>query len=183
MLGIFSAIIVVLQLLSYTVKIGTFNLSLVLVPIVLAAVLFGPRYGAILGGVFGLVTLIAGIVGLDTGAFVLWTANPVLTSAIALLKAIAAGFLAGAVALPLKKRNLFVAVLSAAIVAPVINTAIFCAFMLLFFRDTLVIWAGGTDIIYYTIFIMTGVNFLIELGINMFLSPAIMGIIKAVRKL
>jgi len=53
-LGLFTAVTIVLQLLSYVIKIGTFNLSLVLIPIVLAAVLYGPKYGAVLGGVFGL---------------------------------------------------------------------------------------------------------------------------------
>ena len=43
LLGMFTAITVVLQLMSYLVKIGTFNLSLVLVPIVLAAVMYGPK--------------------------------------------------------------------------------------------------------------------------------------------
>ena len=47
--AILMAIIVVLQLLSYVIKIGTFNLSLVLVPIVVGAVLFGKKTGAFLG--------------------------------------------------------------------------------------------------------------------------------------
>ena len=47
-IGMFGAVIVVLQLLSYVVKIGTFNLSLVLIPLVLAAYLFGPKTGAVL---------------------------------------------------------------------------------------------------------------------------------------
>ena len=70
-LGLFAAIIVVLQLLSYTIKIGTFNLSLVLIPIVLAAVLYGPKYSAILGGVFGLVVTLASAFGLDAGGNIL----------------------------------------------------------------------------------------------------------------
>ena len=42
-LGVFAAVIVVLQLLSYSIKVGPFNLSFVLIPIVLGAVLYGPK--------------------------------------------------------------------------------------------------------------------------------------------
>ena len=52
-LGMFAAVIVVLQLLSYAIKIGAFNLSLVLIPIVLGAYLYGAKTGAVLGGIFG----------------------------------------------------------------------------------------------------------------------------------
>ena len=68
-LGMFAAVTVVFQLLSYAVKIGTFNLSLVLIPIVLGAYLYGVRVGAILGGVFGLVVTICCFAGLDTGGY------------------------------------------------------------------------------------------------------------------
>ena len=51
-MAVLSAIVVVLQVISYSIKIGTFNLSLVLIPIVLAGVLFSPKESAFLGGVF-----------------------------------------------------------------------------------------------------------------------------------
>ena len=51
--SLLAALIVVLQLMSYGIKIGTFNLSLVLIPLVVGGVLFGVRSGALLGGIFG----------------------------------------------------------------------------------------------------------------------------------
>ena len=75
-----------------------------------------------------------------------------------------------------------VAVLLAGITAPVVNTGVFCIGMLLFFRGTLQAWAAGSDLFNYIIFGLTGVNFLIELGINMVFSPAIVTIIRAFRK-
>ena len=70
-LGLFTAVIIVLQMLSYTIKIGQFNLSFVLVPIILAAVLYGPVTGGFMGLVFGVVTYICSVAGLDAGGNVL----------------------------------------------------------------------------------------------------------------
>ena len=53
--------------------------------------------------------------------------------------------------------------------------------MVLFFKDTLLIWAGDTNVLYYIIFGIVGVNFLIELGLNMVLSPAVVRIIQIVK--
>ena len=66
--GVFAAIIVVLQLLSYTLKIGTFNLSLVLIPIVFGAYLYGPKTGAVLGGIFGCILAILNFFFMAVGA-------------------------------------------------------------------------------------------------------------------
>ena len=182
-LAIFTAITVVLQFLSYFVKIGTFNLSLVLIPIVLAGVLYGPRYGAFLGAAFGIVTVIGCITAFDAGGNILYNASPLLTIAICMVKAIACGTAAGLVGKALYKVNPLFAVFVAAITAPVVNTGIFIVMALLFFKDILYTWAGGNNLLNFVIFGLIGVNFLIELGLNLIFSPSIFRVIKAVRKL
>lgn len=182
-LGLFAAIIVVLQLLSYVVKIGTFNLSLVLIPIVLGAVLYGPSKGAILGGVFGAVVVVSCFTGLDAGGYILVNSSPIITTLICLIKGILAGLAAGFAARLLKHKNLYLSVFFAALVAPVVNTGIFIAAMLLFFKDTLTAWAGGAEIVYYVIFSLVGVNFLIELAVNMIFSPAVLRVVNAVKRI
>ena len=82
----------------------------------------------------------------------------------------------------LHKKNRFLAVILAAIASPIVNTGIFILGMMIFFKDTLAAWAGGSDILYYIIFVMTGVNFLIEVATNMVLSPVVMKIMDAVKK-
>ena len=52
----------------------------------------------------------------------------------------------------------------------------------LFFRETLIAWAGGQDIVYYVFIGLVGVNFLIELGLNLVLAPITKRIIMAVRR-
>ena len=59
-LALFTAIVVVLQFLGAFVRFGPFSISLVLIPIVVGAALYGPLAGAWLGVVFGLVVLLSG---------------------------------------------------------------------------------------------------------------------------
>ncbi len=180
--GLFAALIVVLQLLSYVVKIGTFNLSLVLIPIVLGAHLYGPKAGAIFGGVFGAVVVICCVTGLDGGGYILFSASPVLTSLVCLVKGIAAGFAAGAVSKLLAKANNLVAIMLSAIAAPIVNTGLFITSLLLFFKDILSSWAGGTDLVTYILISLIGVNFLIELLINVIMAPSLLSVQKALKK-
>ena len=183
-LGMFSAIIVVLQLLSYVVKIGnTFNLSLVLIPIVLGAVLYGPAKGAILGGVFGATVVVSSLTGLDGGGNFLMSISPILTSVSCMVKGILAGLAAGYAAKFFKFKNRYLSVFIAAIVAPIVNTAVFVLCMFLFFKETMTAGADGTNLMYYVIFTMIGVNFLIEFAINVVFAPAVLRVVNAVRRI
>ncbi len=182
-LAILSAIVVVLQCISYALaRFGMFPPSLVLVPIVLGGVLLGIGSGAFLGFVFGIVTLIAGIAGIDGACQVLWSVNPFLCSFLCLLKATGAGAVSGLLAkvvLPRMPKHPLLGVLPAAVAAPIVNTGIFLLGMWLFYWDTLLVWAGGTSAVYYLFIGLAGVNFLVELGINLVLSPVILRIMKA----
>lgn len=181
-LAIFTALIIALQLLSNVAKVGPVSITLSLVPIVVGAALYGVGAGAYLGFVFGLVVLICCVVGMDIGGNILWNTNPLFTAVICLAKGMAAGAAAGAVYRALAGKNRTAAAVCAGIAAPVVNTGLFIVGMALCFHDTLVAWAGGTDVVYYAIIGLTGVNFLVELAVNMVLSPIIVRIINARKK-
>ena len=66
-LAIFTAVIVVLQILCTFVRFGPFSITLALTPIVIGAAVYGAGSGAFLGFVMGLVVLITGILGWDGG--------------------------------------------------------------------------------------------------------------------
>ena len=167
---------------------GGLTLSLVLVPIVVGAVLFGPAAGALLGGVFGAVVTVLVITGrAGTLSTMMWLANPVMTVLICMLKGVAAGWIAGLVAKALRRRS-FVGIVVAAAVAPVVNTGLFLAGMFTVFRDVMMSFAdslgmGGTSALYFAVVVLVGINFLVELIANLVLSPAISGIVSAVRKM
>ena len=182
-LSLLAALIVVLQLISYTIKIGPFGLSLVLIPLVIGGALYGVRAGATLGAVFGAVVVACCIFGMDIGGNMLWNVNPLLTALICFGKGIAAGSAGAAVSLLFRKgKHPTLGVFVSAVTVPVVNTGLFLAALSLFFHDTLVQWAAGLDMVYY---ILTGiilVNFLPELEPNVVLAPVAERVIAAVKR-
>ena len=144
-LALLTAIIVVLQVVATFIKFGPFPITLALAPIIIGAALYGPKSGAYLGGVFGVVVLLACIMGWDAGGSVLWNANPFLTAVICLAKGALSGLCAGAVYRALSATPLLGSIV-AGIVSPVVNTGLFCLCLALLFHDILVAWAGGTEV-------------------------------------
>ncbi len=172
--ALFTAIVVILQLLGSFIRFGPFSISLVLIPIVVGAALYGPGWGAWLGFVFGMVVLLSG----DAAPFLV--VNPIGTVVTVLLKGSLAGFAAGLVFKALEKKNVWIAVICAAIACPVVNTGIFLLGCLLFFLPTISGWAeamGFENVGTYMIAGLVGVNFLIELLADIVFSPLILRLI------
>ena len=178
-LALLAALAIVLQTVASNIKVGPIPITLTLVPIVIGAVLYGPGAGALLGATFGLVTAVAGLTGYDAGTQALIQASPVWTILTCFVKATAAGWVAGLVYRALRKKQTLGCVL-AAMSAPVVNTGIFLLAMTTVLRSSLEAWAGGTDMVYYVFVVLTGVNFLVEFGVNAGLSAAIARIVRAV---
>lgn len=183
--AILTALVIILQFLGAFIRFGPFSISLVLIPIVIGAATCGVGISTWLGFVFGLIVLLSG----DAAAFlVVNVAGTVLT---VLAKGLAAGFLAGlaykGVSTLLRGKGRFVAVLAAAVVCPLANTGVFLLGCLLFFLDTIAQWAAaanlGGDIAHYMIFVLVGANFLFELGFNIVLSPIVVRIVQARKKI
>lgn len=184
--GVLTALVVVLQVFAASIKIGPVSFTLSLVPIVLGAVLYGPAVGAILGGVFGAVVTVATVTGADVGAYMMFEKLPVLTVILCFVKGIAAGFVAGLVCRAFEKtRRPVVGIFLAAVACPIVNTGLFCVFLLSFYRDVATVWMGGTtysNLLVYVLLGIVGVNFLVELAVNVILAPAIERVIYAIKK-
>lgn len=182
-IALLMALILVMQLLGGMIPpVGGFTISLVLIPIVLGAALYGPGAGALLGATFGVIVFIGCINGTDVGGAMVLQANPVLCFLVVMGKGTLAGFAAGFVYRLLKGKNPYLAMVCAAIVCPVVNTGVFILCMLAFFIDVLAVWAGGGEVLGY---ILTGLilaNFVPELIINVVFSPAGQRILKAVNR-
>ena len=183
MAGLFSAIIVVLQLISTFVKFGPVNITLALAPIIIGAALYGRRFSAFLGTVLGVVVAISGAFGWD-GGFVLSLAtyHPVIIYLVAIFKTTIAGYLAGIVYELIAKKNSLIAVITSGIVCPIVNTGLFVAAMVVFFNSALLDMAGGTQVMKFIIFGLTGTNFVIELAVNMLLAASITRVVKVLKK-
>lgn len=181
--AILTALVVVLQFVAILFRtlfpMFPFTITLVLVPIVLGAAVCNTRIAGWLGFVFGIVVLFT-----DAATFL--AINMPATVLVVLVKGTAAGLAAGFVYRLLEKKNRYLAIGVAAVVCPVVNTGIFLLGCRLFFFETIKSWglAGGFDNVFaYMILALVGVNFLIELGINVVLSPVIVRVINIQKKI
>ena len=210
LLGLLTAIVVVLQLLGAFIKFGPFSISLVLLPIAIGAALISPLAGGWLGLVFGGVVLASG----DAALFL--AVDPLGTVLVVLLKGMLAGLAAGAVYRLLDRIlksgiKKTISAVAAAVVCPIVNTGIFLIGSYIFFMPTLRVWAAGAEaeaagfsdatewvvsqgfatvsewaassdgsaIVVTFIFIgLVGLNFLVEMGLNILLSPTIVRLIQ-----
>ena len=174
-MGLFTAIIVALQMLASAIKFGPFSITLVLAPIVIGAALYGIGAGAWLGLTFGVTVLISG----DAAAFL--TINPIGTVLTVIAKGMVAGIVAAVIYKAIEKKNKTVAVVAAGIACPIVNTGIFLIGCYLFFREWLIAVFGTTG--FATVITgLVSVNFAVELGINMLLASVIVRIIDLGKK-
>ncbi len=180
------AIVIVLQAFASSIRIGPFSITLALVPIIIGAIIYGPLSGALLGAAFGGVVLYAVITGADVGGNLMLQQNALVTALVCIIKSTAAGYISGLVAKAFTKRGkTTLGTVLAAILCPIINTGILCITMLIVFSDLVSSWAQGAGFssnISYIILGMVGLNFLVELLINLIFVPTIAHIIKAVKK-
>ena len=180
--GIFSAIIIMLQLACAIPTPLPVSITLTLVPVVLGGAIMGVKYAAVLGAAFGLAAFTFSVFGwLGAGGVVMFNASPVLFFVTAMVKGILAAVASAFVFSKLKKVNLYFAVLVAAMVAPIVNTGTFVIFFVLGYRDLLVQWAGGADIFGFLITGIVGINFVLEFALNVLLAPVILRVIVAVK--
>ncbi|MCR4908932.1 MAG: ECF transporter S component [Lachnospiraceae bacterium] len=172
-LGLLTALVIVLQAFASSIRFGVFNITLVLVPIIVGAAIYGWYAGAWLGFVFGVVVLLT-----DAGVFL--AVNVPGTIFTCIVKGAMAGVVSGLIYRATSKKNRLLAAVLAGIAAPVTNTGIFLICCRLFFYDTIAGWAAGlgfSNVGLYMILGLAGTNFLTELVINLVLAPAVVTII------
>ena len=119
----------------------------------------------------------------DTALFM--AINPFGTIVTVILKGTLAGLVAGLIYKPLAKKSDVLATVVSCIVVPLVNKLIFVGGCALFFYDTMVEWAASANaanVVFYMFIGMTGLNFPVELAVNLILSTAIVRIVQIGRK-
>ena len=147
-LVLMAVLIAFLLLLSFTplgfaLRIGPVSITFLCIPVIVAACMLGPGAGAILGGIFGLLSMYQAFSGMDPFGAVLVQAQPIYTVFVCLIPRILCGFMAGLCFKLLSKTRCPVPV-SAGIsgfVCSVVNTLFFCGSIALLFNH--VPFAGG----------------------------------------
>ena len=177
--AILTALVFVLQMLGATIRFGTFSISLVLIPIVLGAALCGKNIGAWLGFVFGVAVLASG------DASVFYAINAPGTIITVLVKGTACGYVSGLTYQLLCTRNKWLATFGSAMVCPIVNTGVFLLGCAVFFYPTMVQWSQGDfggNAVAYMFLGLIGLNFLVELAVNLIISPILVRLIHLVEK-
>ena len=175
--AILTAIVVILQVIAIITRavLPAFAINLVLIPIVIGAAVGGVGVGAWLGFVSGVAVLISG----DAASFL--AIDIFGTIVTVLLKGTVSGIAAAATYKLLEKKNKYLAVFASAIICPLTNTGVFLLGCFTFFMDTIREWGDGLgyhNAFAYIILGMIGINFIIELVLNVILSPAVIRLIK-----
>ena len=173
------ALIVALQAFSsVAARIGLFSFALGLFPATIGSVMYGKKKSIIFGIALGIT-----ILATDATAFALYGVNVFATAFLVLLKSVASTLITATVFDLLRKINRYVAVIIAAIVGPLFNTAIFTAGVCIFFKDyfSQYVQGGVSFIVGFILLIIT--NFIIEMVINIVLSPVVLRVIDMRKKI
>lgn len=174
-LAALASMIVVLQLISNYIQFGPVSITLALIPIVVGAILYGPKGGFILGLIEGVMVITAPS---TLGLFMPFSA--VGTILVCLLKSGLAGLVSGYVFSLLRRKNFKLAVILASIVVPLVNTGIFAIACLTIFTPLITGFAEGSEqgFVAYLFLTFIGYNFLIEFFVNSALSPVVIYVVK-----
>ena len=173
-LSLLSALVVVLQLVSNYIQIGSVSITLALIPIVVGAIIYGPKGGFILGLILGVIVCVSP----STALFLQFSFVGTVT--VCLLKSAVAGLLAGYLFKLLSKKNIVFAIILTSITVPIVNTGLFIVASLTIFLPLIREWANGEGVgtIMFLFVSMIGINFIIEFFVNSILSPVVIRIVE-----
>ena len=172
-IALLMAVVVVLQLLGSFIKLGPVEVSLVLLPIVIGAAVYGPTAGAILGATFGAVVLA------QPGTVFFYDMSVAGTVITVMVKGALSGLLAGLTYKALAKKAPVLAVILCAVVCPVVNTGIFFLGCMTFFYNDLAMMGENVALLVITSFI--GFNFVAEFLVNVLCCPVILRLLHVLK--
>lgn len=181
--AILLALVIVLQMFGAAFKIGGTSLNFVLVPVVLCGMILGSYSACLLGFISGLIIYLQGVFGADAFTAILINDHPVITAIVCLGKGAMCGLVAGFVYKLIAKKNSFAASFVASALCPTVNTALFIIGAL-FMSDTIStnFLESGETVIYFLVIVCAGINYLVELAINLICAPAVLKIKQVIEK-
>lgn len=178
-LALFIAIIVLMAFtpIGYIKTLGA-EITLLVVPVTVGAIVLGPAAGAVLGTVFGITSFIQ-CFGLSPFGATLLSINPIATFIVCMIPRVLMGWLTGLIFSAIHKvdktKNISYAVASLA--GPLLNTLFFTTTLVLFFYQTDYIQGFAqtlnTTNAFTFIIAFVGMNGLIEAGVNFVLGTAV----------
>ncbi len=167
--GLLAAVICIVSFLP--IRTLGLEITLSMVPVAIGSCLYGSSSGAVLGGVFGIISFIQCFGYSPFGAALLGL-NPFYTFFVCVPTRILAGLLAGLIVSAIKKavkngKGDFLSLAVGSVAAPVFNTLFFMSVLCLFFYGTDYIQGfatllGSTNVVTF-ILLFVGINGLVEI--------------------
>lgn len=174
LMSILTALIVVMSFtpIGY-LKILSIAITFIPIPVAIGAILLGPAYGAALGGVFGITSLIQ-CFGLDPFGTNLMSINPFFTALMCIVPRVMMGALSGAIfkGLKPKVKNSIVAYGISSFSGGFLNTFFFVAFLIVLFGNSSVFQDYDGNILAIITSLVT-INAVIEWLACLFLGTAV----------
>ena len=194
-MAVLIAIMIVFSFMSINIG-GGFVITLIGVPVAIAATLYGPYVGAIMGFVWGTISIIQGVTGYDASGPILMAYSPFGLVVTCYIPRILCGGVTGLVAALNKKwdKKGFVTSLCSAALVPVLNTSLFLSCYLGYFLNSdgvqsflnSCVTKYGFDPNNLFLFLVFGfgLNFILELAVNLVVDiPSCMYLLKAKDKM
>lgn len=183
-LALLTAVIMALHFSGVAIPAFGTKISLVLIPIALGAMLLGPAAGAILGFIYGMTVFVTlGVMHMDPFTGFLFDNTPVMAALICTVKTTAAGVVGGWVYRVLSKKSVWLAVFVAAALVPTVNTGLFVLGCFLIYSTISEFAAGaGYSAVYFILIVCAGINYVLELAINLIFSPALERLVRLLSK-
>lgn len=180
LLGVLTAIVFILAFtpIGY-IKLPALSITFMTIPVIIAAILTDPKGGAIIGGMFGVTSLIQAITGASVLTNTLFQLNPVFTVILCLVPRILEGFLGGLIFKGLQNvdKTKIVSYAVTSLSVPLMNTLFFMSTLFLLFYQSDAIKAiaeKSKAFDPFTLFVaMAGINAVIEAVVCFIVGTAI----------
>ena len=173
-LAILAAIIAVM---AYTpigyLRVATIEITFIMIPVAIAAIIVGPGGGAVAGGIFGLTSFMQ-CFGTSIFGTTLFGVNPLFTFILCMVPRILAGWLPGLAFNAVQKiwKNTTISVTAASFLAPVLNTILFVGALLLLFGSSDYIKGFG-ETTWAIIVLLVGINGIVEAVVGIVIGAAV----------
>ena len=165
-------------------RIGAVEMTFIMIPVAVGAITLGEKSGAFLGLVFGVSSFIQ-CFGMSPFGAALLQINPIFTFIMCIVPRVLMGYLCGVIYKLLAKAKKGIAVIIASFSAPVINTILFIASLMVLFGKTDFIMGmrAGTENLMAFLIAFVGLNGVMEIVTTTLIAPPVaLAVEKAVRK-
>lgn len=155
-------------------KVGLIEITFMVFPVAMGAILLGPSAGAFLGAVFGITSFIQ-CFGMSAFGTFLMTLSPVLTFIMCLVPRVLCGWLSGLLYRAIRGKTGILGYYLAGLSTALLNTLFFMTCIVVFFwknatfLSTMNSWGLPTDSLWLFLLAFVGVNGLVEALVNTFI--------------